>query len=103
MASAGQRGRTLAGRALRKLDRIAGVLQPRALTVALLAPDGGGKTTLATELARRFFLPSRYIYMGTNLRCQHNWPANHPLDPGTLAACFEADSLPARARLALSQ
>lgn len=61
------RGRTLAGRALRKLDRIAGVLQPRALTVALLAPDGGGKTTLATELARRFFLPSRYIYMGTNL------------------------------------
>ncbi|MFN8567190.1 MAG: hypothetical protein U0Z44_06630 [Kouleothrix sp.] len=68
-------GRTLAGRALRKLDRIAGVLQPRALTVALLAPDGGGKTTLATELARRFFLPSRYIYMGTNptpaqLACQ---------------------------------
>ncbi|HRC77014.1 MAG TPA: hypothetical protein PLO33_15145 [Kouleothrix sp.] len=52
---------------LRKLDRVAGMLQPRSLTVALLAPDGGGKTTLATELARRFFLPSRYIYMGTNI------------------------------------
>jgi thymidylate kinase len=52
---------------LRKLDRVAGALQPRSLTVALLAPDGGGKTTLATELARRFFLPSRYIYMGTNI------------------------------------
>ncbi|HNP70113.1 MAG TPA: hypothetical protein PKK15_03350, partial [Kouleothrix sp.] len=59
--------RRLAGRTLRKLDRVAGMLQPRSLTVALLAPDGGGKTTLATELARRFFLPSRYIYMGTNI------------------------------------
>lgn len=59
--------RRLGGRALRKLDRVAGMLQPRSLTVALLAPDGGGKTTLATELAKRFFLPSRYIYMGTNI------------------------------------
>ena len=55
-------------RILRKLDRFAGALQPRSLTVALLAPDGGGKTTLATELARRFFLPSRYIYMGSNIQ-----------------------------------
>jgi len=54
------------GRVLRKLDRIAGMLQPRALTVALLAPDGGGKTTLANQLTRTFYLPSRYIYMGTN-------------------------------------
>ena len=54
-------------RALRKLDRIAGALQPRSLTVALLAPDGGGKTTLATELAQTFYLPSRYIYMGSNI------------------------------------
>jgi thymidylate kinase len=59
--------RRLSGQALRKLDRVAGILQPRALTVALLAPDGGGKTTLATELVKRFFLPSRYIYMGTNI------------------------------------
>jgi thymidylate kinase len=60
-------GRRFGRRMLRKLDRIAGALQPRSLTVALLAPDGGGKTTLATELARRFYLPSRYIYMGSNL------------------------------------
>src|SRR6185295_5694541 len=60
-------GRRFGQRLLRKLDWFAGALQPRSLTVALLAPDGGGKTTLATELARRFFLPSRYIYMGTNL------------------------------------
>jgi thymidylate kinase len=60
-------GRRLRGRALRKLDRVAGALQPRSLAVALLAPDGGGKTTLATELARTFYLPSRYIYMGSNV------------------------------------
>lgn len=59
--------RKLSGRMLRKLDRFAGVLQPRSLTVALLAPDGGGKTTLAVELAKRFFLSSRYVYMGTNV------------------------------------
>ena len=59
--------RRFSGQVLRKLDRVAGMLQPRSLTVALLAPDGGGKTTLATELAKRFFLPSRYIYMGTNI------------------------------------
>lgn len=59
--------RQLTGRLLRKLDRVGGMLQPRSLTVALLAPDGGGKTTLAIELARRFFVPSRYIYMGTNI------------------------------------
>ena len=60
-------GRRFGRRLLRKLDRVAGALQPRSLTVALLAPDGGGKTTLATELTRKFFLPSRYIYMGTNV------------------------------------
>jgi thymidylate kinase len=60
-------GRRIGRRLLRKLDRVAGALQPRSLMVALLAPDGGGKTTLATELVRRFFLPSRYIYMGTNI------------------------------------
>jgi thymidylate kinase len=60
-------GRQLRGRLLRKLDRIAGALQPRSLSVALLAPDGGGKTTLATELTRTFYLPSRYIYMGSNV------------------------------------
>jgi len=59
--------RRLSGQALRKLDRVAGMLQRRSLTVALLAPDGGGKTTLATELSKRFFLPSRYIYMGSNI------------------------------------
>jgi hypothetical protein len=38
-------GRRFGRRLLRKIDRFAGALQPRSLTVALLAPDGGGKTT----------------------------------------------------------
>jgi thymidylate kinase len=59
--------RRVGGRVLRKLDRWAGLLRPRALAVALLAPDGAGKTTLANELTRTFYMPSRYIYMGMNL------------------------------------
>jgi len=59
--------RSIGGRALRKLDRIAGIAQPRSLAVALLAPDGGGKTTLANQLTKTFYMPSRYIYMGTNV------------------------------------
>jgi thymidylate kinase len=35
--------------------------------VALLAPDGAGKTTLARSLGQAFYLPTRYIYMGTNM------------------------------------
>ena len=52
---------------LRFLDRRTRALRSRGLTVALLAPDGAGKTTLARSLGRTFYLPTRYIYMGTNL------------------------------------
>lgn len=34
------------------------------LTVALLGPDGAGKTTLAEALRRQFVLPTRVVYMG---------------------------------------
>jgi thymidylate kinase len=36
----------------------------RGISVALLGPDGAGKTTLATELEREFIFPVRSIYMG---------------------------------------
>jgi thymidylate kinase len=36
----------------------------RGLTVALLGPDGAGKTTLAETLRREFVLPTRVVYMG---------------------------------------
>lgn len=39
-------------------------LRRRGITVALLAPDGGGKTTIAGLLVRNFPIPVRSIYMG---------------------------------------
>jgi thymidylate kinase len=51
----------------RFLDRRTRSLRTKGVAVALLAPDGAGKTTLAMTLKDRFFLPGRYIYMGSNL------------------------------------
>ncbi|MDQ2695164.1 MAG: hypothetical protein M3Z21_07270 [Pseudomonadota bacterium] len=44
------------------------LLRRRGLTVALLAPDGAGKSTLAQALRDDGFLRARLIYMGTNPR-----------------------------------
>jgi thymidylate kinase len=94
--------RAVGGRALRKLDRVAGIMQRRALTVALLAPDGGGKTTLANQLTKTFYLPSRYIYMGTNIESSTvglpttRWIQAHsrrPSSAGRLPAWMAARSL----------
>jgi thymidylate kinase len=43
------------------------ILKQRGLWIALLAPDGAGKTTLAHTLVGEQFLRARLIYMGTNL------------------------------------
>ena len=39
----------------------------RGLSVALVGPDGAGKSTIAREVARRLPLRAGYIYMGVNL------------------------------------
>ena len=36
-------------------------------TVALIGPDGAGKTTLARHLEQSFPLPVKYLYMGDNI------------------------------------
>lgn len=50
--------------ALRKLHRLAKLLWPQSLSVALLAPDGAGKSTLAEGISSHFFLPVEQVYMG---------------------------------------
>jgi thymidylate kinase len=56
------RAREIRDLALRRLYR--SLLRPRGVSVALLAPDGAGKSTLAAGLAQAFPLPMRSIYMG---------------------------------------
>ena len=50
----------------RRLRPIQLVLQQPGFLVVLIAPDGGGKTTLARQLAQDCVLRARHIYMGTN-------------------------------------
>jgi thymidylate kinase len=57
------RTRVLAGRVRRRLGPAPWGAR-RGLTVALLGPDGAGKTTLAESLRREFVLPTRVVYMG---------------------------------------
>lgn len=38
----------------------------KGFTVALIGPDGAGKTTVARELERTLARPARYLYMGVN-------------------------------------
>lgn len=57
-------GRDIRDRMLRKFQRAAGYLWPQTPAVALLAPDGAGKSTLANGLEANFYFPVRLIYMG---------------------------------------
>ncbi len=52
------------GLAARRLRPLLFVLRRRGLRVALLAPDGGGKTTLARALGGEPFIQARYVYLG---------------------------------------
>ena len=58
--------RSLGNRLLRQLRPTLIVLWRRGLSVALLAPDGAGKTTLSKNLADEDYLKAKLIYMGSN-------------------------------------
>ena len=64
-------GRSLCHGALRIYYR----LQRRGLSIALLGPDGAGKSTLAKSIEKRFFLPVRLIYMGSGEGGGNPWLA----------------------------
>ena len=51
-------------RILRKWNHIEGLFRPRVPSIALLAPDGAGKSTLASHLQTSFYLPVHPVYMG---------------------------------------
>ena len=58
--------RDLSTRLVRTLRPLLFAISRRGVSVALLAPDGAGKTTLSRELARDNYLRARVVYMGTN-------------------------------------
>jgi thymidylate kinase len=62
--------RNYVARAMRRLRPLLFALFRRGFTVALLAPDGAGKSTLAYSLTRDPYLRARLIYMGTNVKAQ---------------------------------
>jgi thymidylate kinase len=65
----GTLARGLGARALRRIGRW--IAPRRGLSVALLAPDGAGKSTLAARLAESWPLPSRTVYMGLYPKGEH--------------------------------
>ena len=56
--------RRVRDRVLRKLDNWTRIFRYRAPSVAIVAPDGAGKSTLISAIQHSFFFSSRSIYMG---------------------------------------
>ncbi len=52
---------------LRRLRPLFFMLRGRGVSVALLAPDGAGKSTLAQSLTKDNFLRAKLVYMGSNI------------------------------------
>jgi thymidylate kinase len=52
-------------------------MRPAMFTVALIGPDGAGKTTVARRLEHALGMPAKYLYMGVN------WEASNHLLPTT--------------------
>jgi thymidylate kinase len=59
---------------LQRSTKLLNLLRRRGLTVALLGPDGAGKSTLADGVADSFFFPVRSIYMGLYQRQRREIP-----------------------------
>lgn len=53
---------------MRRLRRILFILRRSGTSTVLLAPDGGGKSTLSEALANDPFLQARVVYMGGNVQ-----------------------------------
>jgi len=60
----GTLGRNILYPVLRKLNHWINARRPPSIAVALLAPDGAGKSTLARGIKDSFYFPTRLVYMG---------------------------------------
>lgn len=81
------------GRALNRVRRKANSHPPfgrPSLNVALLAPDGTGKSTLAASLADSFYFPARSLYMGFDQRRPDATPNRTPPGIGLGLRLFRA-------------
>lgn len=65
---AGTVARAARDRLLRALRRAIGLVRPAAPAVALLAPDGAGKSSLVEGFRARYFGPVHAVYMGFHRR-----------------------------------
>ena len=63
---------------LRRLGRRLPSVRHQALTVALLAPDGAGKSTLVQGIRNSFQVPVRSLYMGLYKRDSDSQPQRRP-------------------------
>jgi thymidylate kinase len=54
----------LVQRGLRLMGRLRNLIRCRGLSVALMGPDGAGKSTLAAAIQKAFIFPARSVYMG---------------------------------------
>ena len=60
--------RTARNWAMRRCTRLLGLARPAAPSIALLAPDGAGKSTLVAGIQEHFFQPVYPVYMGQRRR-----------------------------------
>lgn|SRR5690554_4972565 len=60
----GTRTRAATNRVLRTLDRSRGLVRPAVPSVAVLGPDGAGKSTVADGIDSASMFPVRRVYMG---------------------------------------
>lgn len=64
-------GRHIKTRFLKRISPLLYLLRRRGVSLALLAPDGAGKSTLAETIIRQRHLNARFIYMGDNLKASN--------------------------------
>ncbi len=73
----GVRIRTFRSKALRQFNKYGALLRPTVPTVALLGPDGAGKSTLAQSIQATSYFPARQVYMGLYQKKTEQSRASH--------------------------